>query len=107
MTFRILTDDTRQIIDRSLVRPVTPEAPNQRADMAVPPDPGEPTEYVQSNAGSNGAPSLKLIDYSDLIGRSFLLDTNEDGERLRVRVQEIVDAVEDHEYSTIKARDHV
>ena len=107
MTFRILTDDTRQIIDRSLVRPVTPEAPNQRADMAVPPDPGEPTEYVQSKAGSTGEPSLKLVDYSDLIGRSFLLDTNEDGERLRVRVQEIVDAVENHEYSTIKARDHV
>ena len=104
MTFRILTDDTRQLIDRSMVRPVTPEAPNQRADMAVPPDPGEPpTDYVQSPDGS----SLNIVDYSDLIGRSFLLDTNEDGERLRARVQEIVDAVEDHEYSTIKARDHV
>jgi len=75
--------------------------------MDVPPAPGEPTEHVHSKIGSPGEPSLKIVDYSDLIGRSFLLDTNEDGERLRVRVQEIVDAVEDHEYSTIKARDHV
>lgn len=116
MTFRILSEDTRRILDRSLVRPVTHMAPNQRADfVAVPPAPGkppetphppagEPTESVHSNVGE---PSLHIVDYSDLIGRSFLLDTNEDGERLRVRIQEIVDAVEDHEYSTIKSRDHV
>ena len=53
---------------------------------------GEPTEYVQSKAGSPDEPSLKIVDYSDHIGRSFLLDTNKDGERLRVRVKEIVDA---------------
>ena len=63
MTFRILSDDTRQIIDRSLVRPVTDDAPNQRADMAIPPDSStNPTEYVQSKVDS----PLKLVEYSDL-----------------------------------------
>ncbi len=41
------------------------------------------------------------------IGRLFLLDTKEDGECLRISVQEIVDAVENHEHSTIKEHNHV
>ena len=109
MTFQILTDDTNKIIERSLVRAADPEAPNKRAD---PPPTDEADKSPATSDAANGdiaaadASGLKLVDYTDLIGRSFLLDL-EDGERARVHVQEVVDAVEDHEYSTQLERGHV
>lgn len=107
MTFCILTDDTRKVLDRSLVRPIIDEALNLRADALS--DDTNPTEFVKSKSDQLAAtiPHLKFVDYSDLVGRSFLLDTNEDGERMRVRVQEIVDAVENHEHSTTLESEHV
>ena len=109
MTFQILTDETRKVIARSLVRAVDTDAPNKRADTTV--EDETPTAFVKSKSDQRdpeaaSAPKLKLVDYSDLIGRSFLLDL-EDGERTRARVQEVVDAVEDHEYSTSREPGHV
>ena len=111
MTFRVLTDDTNKVIDRSLVRAVDPAAINKRADP-VSDEEGVEGCNNTGDIGSSGTseneapPRLNLLDYSDLIGRSFLLDV-ENGERTRARVQEIVDAVEDHEYSTQLGREHV
>ena len=110
MTFRILTDTTNKVIDRSLVRAADPDAPNRRIDPAVGTTP--PTDFVKSKSDQRepqdaSAPKLKLVDYADLIGRSFLLDTDENGERQRAHVQAIVDAVENHEYSTGIEPDHV
>ena len=110
MTFKVLTEDTNKILERSLVRAVDPAAPNKRVDPV--PEEEEPSnDSVKSGAlqGDNATDEvveLNLIDYSDLIGRSFLLDL-EDGERTRARVEEIVNAVEDHEYSTQLERGHV
>ena len=109
MTFKILTDDTNKIIERSLVRSTDPSAPNKRAD---PPkidednDDDVVSDVAHNEDITNGLSGLKLVDYTDLIGRSFLLDLK-DGERARVLVQEVVDAVEDHEYSTQLERGHV
>ena len=110
MTYQILTDDTNKIIERSLVRAVDPAAINQRADQVSDGEPNEESD-IPSSTNTDGTstdevPQLHLLDYSDLIGRSFLLDA-ENGERTRARVQEVVDAVEDHEYSTQLDRGHV
>jgi hypothetical protein len=107
MTFLILTDDTRKILSRSLVRPVTSEAPNLRADALSEDEPRHAFVKSKSDQLAADIPRLKLVDYSDLIGRSFLLDANVDGERIRARVQEIVDAVENHEHSTTLEPEHV
>ena len=110
MTFKILTDDTNKIIERSLVRAVDTTSPNKRVDPVPAEDyDSEPAALEGESPGNgtaNGVAELRLIDYSDLIGRSFLLDL-ENGERTRARVQEIVDAVEDHIYSTQLERGHV
>jgi len=110
MTYQILTDDTNKIIERSLVRAVDPAAINQRADQVSDGEPNEESDIPSSintdGTSADEVPQLHLLDYSDLIGRSFLLDA-ENGERTRARVQEVVDAVEDHEYSTQLDRGHV
>jgi Reverse transcriptase (RNA-dependent DNA polymerase) len=111
MTFLILKDDTNKIIERSLVRPVDPEALNKRVDPS--PDEESIGSGVKSETDNNDnttsndpVPELTVVDYSDLIGRSFLLDL-ENGERTRARIQEVVDSVEDHEHATQLAREHV
>jgi len=107
MTFLILTDDTDKVIERSLVRAVDPAALNKRADPHPEEEPDSDAEESLTGHGmTNDFTELTLIDYSDLIGRSFLLDL-ENEERTRARVQEIVDAIEDHEHSTRSERTHV
>jgi hypothetical protein len=129
MTYRVLTNDTRKVIHRSIVRTArNPGAPNKRAplrDGEEPPtivrsrvddfqnsrdsiaelDPGE-TQHksVPKDGESVDAPSLVMMDYSDLIGRTFLMDELEDGQKHRAR---IVEAVQDHEDDVATSPDHV
>ena len=118
LTYKILTSDTKHIIYRSLVRPATPADANLRASMF---DGEEETHNVidpiikskhdydimdeskPADTPTNGETAQKsyrndipspTFNPDDLIGRSFLMDKQEDGQQFRGR---IVQLIEDHE----------
>jgi hypothetical protein len=108
MTFKILSDDTQQILHRGLVRSALDEhSPNRRADS---PD-GEdysPPKIIKSvrdkGDGEIGGGQLVYIDPEELIGRTFLTSPDEQGHRFRAR---IVKAVEDHDLDVAADKDRV
>ena len=100
MTFKILTDDTSKIISRSNVRSAdVPMEYNLRLDPLC----GEPKQIVKSkndtiddNPDQNEIQQkpMPMIHPSDLVGRSFLLNENENGEKFRAK---IVKAIHEHD----------
>ena len=102
MTFKIFNPATNKVIDRSNVRAADePNLINHRADHLTVPEVvsslhGEPPPTLKEESIAT-VPStqraLPIIDPSDLVGRTFLLD-KEDGQRLRARV---VKAIDDYE----------
>ena len=100
MTYKILTDDTRKVIYRSNVRSaLDPSARNRRIDLLN----GEPPPKIiksrqdeshESNDGEQTEPQMPVFSPTDLVGKTFLMDEQEDGQRFRAR---IVRAIEDHE----------
>ena len=104
LTFLILTDETRQVIQRSCVRPLDPENPNIRVLQELMADGEDSDETYESvpkvvqSIPEAFVPELdpstvKLPKFSpeELLGRTFLHDTA-DGERVRA---EIVRKIED------------
>jgi hypothetical protein len=103
MTFKILMDDTQKIIYRSNIcsaldpnswnlcmdplndDPISDPIIKSRQDHA-PPDP--------LNHGENLAVLMLIVDPNDLVGRTFLMVPQPDGQRFRAH---IVRAIEDHE----------
>jgi Reverse transcriptase (RNA-dependent DNA polymerase) len=111
----VLTADTNKIIYRSLVRPYTDEDPNLRAELACGEALDDDGDHNDQNPHlfKNGVPQVirsriddeanqvispvgpsPVFNPEDLVGRTFLLDAQEDGQRLRAR---IVQLLEDHE----------
>ena len=112
MTFKILTDDTSKIIYRSNVRPANM---SMEYNLRLDPLCGEPCKIVkskldnttqtqmkivgnESNVKDNNNPvqnedkstAMAIINPSDLVGRSFLLDTNENGEKFRAKIVQAI-----------------
>jgi hypothetical protein len=126
MTYKILTDDTRRIIYRSNIRSAAdPNARNLRLD----PLNEEPPEVIRSLRKASPAldhgedfslhsmepadesperPSTGddtvIVDPQELLGRTFLMDTQEDGQRFRAH---IVECISDHESNVCHSDDHV
>jgi hypothetical protein len=126
MTYKILMDDTCRIIHRSNIHSATdPNARNVRLD----PLNDEPPEVVRSlrkasPASDHGedfslhsmeptnenpeSPSTGddtvIVDPQELLGRTFLMDTQEDGQRLHART---VECISDHEANICHSDDHV
>jgi hypothetical protein len=126
MTYKILTDDTRWIIHRSNIRSAAdPNARNLRLD----PLNDEPPEVVRSLCKASPAsdhgedfslhsteptyenpesPSTGddtvIVNPQELLGRTFLMDTQEDGQRLCAR---IVECISNHEANVRRSDDHV
>jgi hypothetical protein len=100
MTFKILTDDTKKVIFRSNVRSaLDPKAKNLRLD----PLGGETSTPIiiksrhDSDSGENKEyqhTPMPVFHPSDLVGRTFLMDPQENGQRFRAR---IVRAIENHD----------
>ena len=92
----ILTDDTNTIIIRSAVRSATKTSPNLRLDPPKGEDqPQDLTSdvfvYGRPNpAGSDNTPPMSIINFDDLLGRTFLLPMDENGERKRATISEHV-----------------
>lgn len=128
MTFKILTDDTHRVIMRSQVRPADdPTRPNLRlTDLfdGEPPskvfvrskfDPDKASDYPNLDPTTGEVEQVtkttmipvdtsELVDTNELVGRTFLLDQQEDGTIHRAR---IVDMIHDHEYELSKNPEHI
>ena len=92
----ILTDDTNTIIISSAVRSATKTSPNLRLDPPKGEDqPQDLTSdvfvYGRPNPdGSDNTPPMSIINFDDLLGRTFLLSMDENGERKRATISEHV-----------------
>ena len=95
LTYKILTDDTQQVITRSTVRSaLNPHNPNLRTSFGV----GETNEPILFSASDLSGlnvdpPNLKLPHFSpdELVGLTFIHDTA-DGQKFRAKVaRKIVD----------------
>ena len=96
LTWKILTDDTNTIIIRSAVRSATKTSPNLRLD---PPQGEDQPQDLTSDVfvygrpnpdGSDNTPPMSIINFDDLLGRTFLLPMDENGERKRATISEHV-----------------
>ena len=123
MTHKILDHDTQKIIYRSAVRPKKSSTPNHRlaphgGEVSASSDPSEdkissgsplgspegyspeqkaPTVFIRFSNEENplGSKPMPTFDPSDLIGRTFLLPPEENGERHRAKVtRKVVDIVD-------------
>ena len=100
LCWKILTCDTKQIIHRSVVRPHSDSDPNLRAcaglfDGETPTTSPSVIQSPRDDRDFDQATSA-IIDYDDLVGRTFLLPPNEDGTIHRAKIAQLV---EDHEDS--------
>ena len=91
LTHKCLDDDTKKILYRSAVRPSDSAHPNKR----LAPDGGEsskmpnPIVFDRSRQDDSQSATKPMAEYNpdDLIGRTFLLPKNEQGERLRATIK--------------------
>ena len=125
MTHKILDQDTQKNIYRSAVRPKKSSTPNHRlaphgGEVSTSSDPSEdkiwsgsptgapegsspeqkaPTVFIRSRDEENpsGSKPMPTFDPSDLIGRTFLLPPEENGERHRAKVTRKVVEIIDQE----------
>jgi hypothetical protein len=83
MTFKILMDDTLKVIHQSNVRlALNPHAKNLRLDPLEPGNIAMPIIKSCHDSVDDGEilPLMPVIDPSELIGRTFLMD-KQDGQR--------------------------
>ena len=91
LTHKLLDDDTKKILYRSAVRPSASAHPNKQ----LVPDGGEssqtqkPITFVRSSQDDSQSATKPMAEYNpdDLIGRTFQLPKNEQGERLRATIK--------------------
>jgi hypothetical protein len=126
MTYKILMDDTRWIIHRSnICSAADPNARNLRLDRLN----DEPPEVIQSLRKASPAldhgedfslhsmeptdenperpptgDNTVIVDPQELLGCTFLMDTQEDGQRFRAH---IVECISDCESNVHRSDDHV
>jgi hypothetical protein len=126
MTYKILTDDTHRIIHHSnICSAADPNARNLHLDLLN----DEPPEVIwslrQASPASDHGEDFSLhsmepadespecpstgndtviVDPQELLGRTFLMDTQEDGQRFRAR---IVECISDHESNVCCSDNHV
>jgi hypothetical protein len=105
LTWKILTQDTQHVIHRSLVRPTEGSDPNLRAELLCGEENVDPivkSSHYDDNieisdqlvAESEAKlSSAALVSPEDLIGRTFLMDKTQDGQKFRARITKLV---EDH-----------
>ena len=123
MTHKIIDHDTQKIIYRSAIRPKKSLTPNHRlalhgGEVSASSDPSEdkissgsplgdpegsppkhkaPTVFLRSRDEENpsGSKPMPTFDPSDLIGRTFLVPPEENGERHRAKVnRQVVEIID-------------
>ena len=115
MTFKILRNDTLKVVHRSNVRlALNPDDKNLRLDPLEPGDVATSIVKSRHDSADDGEilPPKPVIDPSELIGRTFLMD-KEDGQRHRTRILNVMDEeeickhVDDHERELFRLPGHV
>jgi hypothetical protein len=126
MTYKILMDDTHRIIHHSNIRLV---ADSNARNLRLDPLNDKPPEVIRSlrkasPASDHGEDSslhsmeptdenperpstgddMVIVDPQELLGSTFLMGTQEDGQRFRAR---IVECISDHESNVCCSDDHV
>jgi hypothetical protein len=126
MSYKILTDDTRRIIHHSNIRlAADPNARNLHLDLLndKPPeviwslhkaspalDHGEDSSLhsMEPTDENPERPStgddMVIVNPQELLGCTFLMDTQEDGQRFRAH---IIECISDHESNIRRSDDHV
>jgi hypothetical protein len=120
MTFKILTNDTHKVIYHSNLRSARdPNARNLHIDLLN----TDPSKVIRSirmaspaldhgeellplsfdNSGHNKQDHLAIVDPYELVGHTFLMDPQDDGQCFRAP---IVDLVEDHQSKVRMSDDH-
>jgi hypothetical protein len=107
LTYKVLSSESDVIIYRSLLRPMTNDDNNVRACMSggessIPTGPIKDRSNMDESKPASTLTEKAEADIShppifnpeDLIGRSFLMDEQEDGQKFR---GQIVELIEDHE----------
>ena len=105
MTHKLLDKITQKITYRSAVKPLTKSNPNHRltedggeASTSKQPSSKIPTVFIRSRQDDADPSHIKPMpefDPDDLIGRTFLLPPQENGERLRAKVtKKVVEEIE-------------
>jgi len=115
MTYKILDENTNKVIFRSRIRLATLD-PNRQLDPVdatnnddvdgtdnddhaneevIEPVPDDGEEVVNEFDPGGNAGRMAIIDPNDLIGRSYLTQPAEDGQRMRLRIVEILDQEEE------------
>ena len=104
MTYKILTDDTKKVIYRSNVHSaLTKEDRNKRVDLL---GGEEVAPIIKSSNDEDECPRkpMLIFDPTDLVGRTFLMDPQENGERYHTKILEV--SVESEE-QLAKHPDHI
>ena len=100
LSHKLLDDDTKKILYRSAVRPSDSAHPNKRLvpDGEESSKTPKPIVSVRSRQDDNQSAAKPMAEYNpdDLIGRTFLLPKNEQGERLRATIKRKVIATSKH-----------
>ena len=90
----ILDEDTKKILYRSAVRPSDSVHPNKHlvSDGGESSQTPKPIVFVRSRQDNSQSATKPMAEYNpdDLIGRTFLLPKNEQGERLRATIKQKV-----------------
>ena len=105
LTWKILTDETQQIITRSAVRSANKTFPNLRLD---PPKGEDQPQDLTSEVfvygrphpdGSEETPLMSTINLDDLLGMTFLLPMDENGERKRATISDHIHTLDQAQIS--------
>ncbi len=109
LTFKVLTDDTKKIIARSNVRSaLTPGERNLRLGRLEGETDSKPIKmHIRSSRdGLDGLDqddsslppmaTMPEIPLDDIVGRTLLLEPNEDGEILRAKVIKAIESIDSH-----------
>jgi len=109
MTYKVLTVDTQKVIYCSNLCSASSSDPNLRVDIlggetSSPAAPPVIKSRHDDADGESKALNMPVFHPIDLVGRTFLLEPKEDGQRFRAR---IVKAIDDHEANLSKDPDHI
>ena len=109
LTWKVLTVDTKKILFRSQIRPCSDDDPNIRADMH---DNAITNPIIKSrqqnkdtnidtttqlsghtdqHADTSQVPTAPIIDPQDLLGRTFLMNEDVQGQRFRAQIVKLIE----------------
>jgi hypothetical protein len=104
MTFKVLTDDTKKIIYHSNIHSaLDPKSHNLHLDPLNSDERLKPIIQSCHDSPDHGESGMPIVNPNDLIGCTFLMPQQEDGQQFRTH---IVQAIDDFETKLGQDKDH-